>query len=264
MFSSVFIIPQKEIYDYETPFTNYSSSENNSKEDGSLPIQGDSNDFSSSFLDKDPMITVDELKQHYKIVSNKEGENNDIVSGSNGTGDSNDTTNKTKNPQKKTKRIRKLDKDNVRRKIKRRIFNSYLLDKLEKLRRYIKCKHYFKKFPSLFVYDIDRKRNKNYLNLTIKEIITNKEFYKAKNEQENYRLNLKTVQNKEIKENEGFQKILNMTYRELIEEYINYEEFKIGELNHLKMKKFDDKYINKYKELAEELINFFVNESRID
>ena len=66
MFSSVFIIPQKEIYDYETPFTNYSSSENNSKEDGSLSIQGDSNDFSSSFLDKDPMITVDELKQHYK------------------------------------------------------------------------------------------------------------------------------------------------------------------------------------------------------
>ena len=55
-----------------------------------------------------------------------------------------------------------------------------------------------------------------------------------------------------------------MTYCELIEEYINSDEFKIGELNHLKMKKFDDKYINKYKELAEELINFFVNESRID
>ena len=96
-----------------------------------------------------------------------------------------------------------------------------MLDKLEKLRRYIKCKHYFKKFPSLFVYDIDIKRNKNYLNLTIKEIITNKEFYKAKNEQENYWLHLKTVQNKEIKENEEFQKILNMTYRELIEEYIS-------------------------------------------
>ena len=75
---------------------------------------------------------------------------------------------------------------------------------------------------------------------------------------------MKTAQSKEIQENEEFQKILNMEYRELIEEYINSEEFKIGELNHLIIKKFDDNYINKYKELAEEIIEFFVNESRFD
>ena len=243
---------QNGIHDSETPFANYSSSENNSKEDGSLPIQGDSNDFSSSILDKDPMITFDELKQHYKIVTNKESSPNETEKESVGSGDpsSNETTKETKNPPRK---------DNMRKKIKVRAFNTYLYDKLEKLRRSIKCKHYFTKFPSLFVNDIDRKRNKNYLNLTIKEIMTNEGFYKSKNDLENYQLNLKIVQCKEVQENEEFQRILNMTYRELIEEYINSDEFKIGELNHLKMKKFDDKYINQHQKLAEELIEFFVN-----
>ena len=148
----------------------------------------------------------------------------------------------------------------MRKKIKVRAFNTYLYDKLEKLRRSIKCKLYFTKFPSLFVNDIDRKRNKNYLNLTIKEIMTNEGYYKSKNDLEKYQLNLKIVESKKIQENEEFQNILNMIYLELIEEYINSNEFKIGELNYLKMKKFDDKYINKYKELAEEIINFFVIE----
>ena len=209
MFSSFFSIPQNEIHDSENPFTNYSSSENNSKEDGSWLIQDNSSDCSSSILDKDPMITVDELKHHYKIWSNKGREPNDIVNGLNGIGNPslNDTTKETKNPQEKSKRKRKLDKDVIRQKIKRRIFNSYLLDKLEKLRRRIQCKHYFTKFPASFINDIDKTRNKKYLNLTIKEIITNKDFYKAKNQQENYRLNLKTAQSKEIQENEEFQKI---------------------------------------------------------
>ena len=243
---------QNGIHDSETPFINYSSSENNSKEEGSWPFQDNSNDFSSSILDNHPMITVEELKQHYKIVTNKESSPNETEKESVGSGDpsSNEMTKETKNP---------LRKDNMRKKIKGRAFNTYLYDKLEKLRRRYKYKLNFPKFPKLFVNDIDRKSNKNYLNLTIKEIMTNEGFYKSKNDLENYQLNLKTVQSKEIQENEEFQKILNMTYRELIEEYINSDEFKIGELNYLKMKKFDDKYINQYQKLAEELIEFFVN-----
>ena len=71
-----------------------------------------------------------------------------------------------------------------------------------------------------------------------------------------YLHNLKTVQNEEIKKNEEFQKILNKTFRELYEEYINSDEFKIDEINRLK-KKNGDEYIKKYKELAENLIEFF-------
>ena len=219
MFSSFFSIPQNETNDSETPFANYSSSENNSKEDGSWLIQDNSNDFSLSILDNHPMITVEELKKHYKIGTNKERSTNEAEKESIGSGvpSSNEMTGETRNP---------LRKDNMRKKIKGRAFNTYLYDKLEKLRRSIKCKNYFMKFLSLFVKDIDKKRNKNYLILTIKEIMTNEGFYKSKNDLEKYQLNLKIVESKKIQENEEFQKILNMTYLELIEEYINSDEFK--------------------------------------
>jgi len=68
--------------------------------------------------------------------------------------------------------------------------------------------------------------------------------------------NLKTVQNEEIKKSEVMQKILNKTFRELYEEYINSDEFKIDEIKRLK-KTNGDEYIKKYKDLAENLIEFF-------
>ena len=113
------------------------------------------------------------------------------------------------------------------------------------------------KFPTSFVINVNRKKNKECLNLTIRDIITIKGFYKTKNELENYNFNLKIIQSKEIEENEEFQKILNMTYQELIGEYINSEEIKNGEINFLKERGFNDEYINLYKECAKGLISFF-------
>ena len=113
------------------------------------------------------------------------------------------------------------------------------------------------KFPTSFVINVNKETNKKCLNITIRDIITIKGFYKTKNELENYNFNLKVIQSKEIEENEEFQKILNMTYQELIGEYINSDEIKKGEINFLKEKGFDDEYINLYKECAKGLISFF-------
>ena len=51
--------------------------------------------------------------------------------------------------------------------------------------------------------------------------------------------------------------IMNKTIRELYEEYINSDEFKINEINRLKNNKMQDEYITKYISLAKNLIEFF-------
>ena len=64
------------------------------------------------------------------------------------------------------------------------------------------------------------------------------------------------MESREIQENEEFKKILNKSFRELFEEYINSDEFKIEEINRLK-KKNGAEYISKYIYLAKTLIEFF-------
>ena len=53
---------------------------------------------------------------------------------------------------------------------------------------------------------------------------------------------------------------MNKPIRELYEEYINSDEFKIIEINRLKEKKMEDEYIEKYIIIARYLISFFLNE----
>ena len=69
---------------------------------------------------------------------------------------------------------------------------------------------------------------------------------------------MNVVQNKEIKENEQLKEILNKTYHELFEEYINSKEFNIDEINRLK-KNFDNSYIESYIYHAKHFIEFFTN-----
>ena len=56
-----------------------------------------------------------------------------------------------------------------------------------------------------------------------------------------------------------FTKILNKTFSELYEEYLDSDEFKIDEINRLKERKMENNYIRRYKDIAKDLINFFVN-----
>ena len=157
------------------------------------------------------------------------------------------------------RRPRRDNRDNIRKKIKRGFFNNALINKLNEKLKSIRSTKYFMKFPQNFVKDICQKRNKEIINMTLKEIFEKKELYKQENEKglDNYLHNLKVIQSEEIKENEEFKKILAKPFCELFGEYLNSDEFKIGEIGRLKRHKMKDDYINKYIYYSRELIKFF-------
>ena len=161
----------------------------------------------------------------------------------------------------KQKRLksRKENKDNIRKKIKRGFFNNILCEKLNNKLRIIGSNQYITKFPQFFASDVDRKRNKIILDMTLQEIFENSELYiyEDKNGYANYLHNLEVVE--KIMNNNIFKKILSKTFKELYEEYLDSDEFNIDEINRLKKSKMENEYIRRYKNIAKDLINFFVN-----
>ena len=157
------------------------------------------------------------------------------------------------------RRPRRDNKDNIRRKIKRGFFNNVLINKLNDKLKSIGSIKYFMKFPQHFVGDINIRRNKEILNMTLLELFEKNEIYANENEEGlfKYKHNLKVVQSEEIMENKEFKKILDQPLSELYAEYINSDEFNINEINRLKIKKMGDYYINRYKYLAKNLIEYF-------
>ena len=163
------------------------------------------------------------------------------------------------NKRSKRKRPRRENNDNIRRKIKRAFFNNALINKLNNKLKSNGSIQYFEKFPQIFVGSDKRINNKKIIDLTLLEIFIKKELYANENKEGlmKYEHNLKVVLSEEIKENEEFKRILNTKLRELYAEYINSDEFNINEINRLKKKKMGDNYINRYKYLAKNLIEYF-------
>ena len=147
----------------------------------------------------------------------------------------------------------------MRRKIKRGFFNNALIKKLNDKLRNIGIIKYFEKFPHHFVNDVNQRKNKKILGMTLQEIFETKELYSFKDKVTlgNYLHNKDLIQNEEIKENEELNMIMNKTIHKLYEEYINSDEFKSGEINRLRKNKIHDDYITKYVILAKNLIEFF-------
>ena len=154
------------------------------------------------------------------------------------------------------RRSRREYQDNMRKKIKRGFLNNALIKRLNETLKRIGSKLFFQKFPQNLVGDINKVSNKEILNMTLLEIFENKELCNEK-DLENYYHNLKVVKNEEIQENEILKKILNKTYSELYEEYINSKEFKIDEINRLKDKNMEKSYIERYIYLSKHFIEFF-------
>ena len=157
------------------------------------------------------------------------------------------------------RRQRKDNRDNIRKKIKRGFFNNALIKKLNEILKRIGSNKYFEKFPQRFVSDIDQKRGKEIFGMTLGEILEKKKIYRLEKKSglNNYLHNLQVIQSEDVKENEEFKIILNKTVRELYEEYINSDEFKIEEINRLKKKNSKDEYINSYIYFSNHLIEFF-------
>ena len=221
----------------------------------------------SSFINKTPDNNT--RKEIFKVIQgNRETENFSVSSSESSclfknteldsVSDKEKEINFIGNKRAKIKRPRKDNQDNIRRKIKRAFFNNALINKLnDKLKKNGSLK-YFMKFPQFFVCDGNRNNNKMILDMTLLEMFEKKELYANENEEGlfKYEHNLKMVQSEEIMENEEFKKILNKTFRELYTEYINSDEFNIDEINRLQEKKMGDEYINRYKYLAKNFIEF--------
>ena len=154
---------------------------------------------------------------------------------------------------------RKENKDNIRRKIKRSFFNKYVIPKLNMILKNNGSNLYFMRLPQSFVSDICIKNNKKVINMTLSEIFLNEEINVNNTNKDltNYFHNLKVINNIDIKENKEFQKILNMKFYELFNEYLNSVEFQIDEINRLKKKKFENSFINRYISISKNFIDFF-------
>ena len=157
-----------------------------------------------------------------------------------------------------TKRRRRDNQDNMRKKIKRGFLNNSLIPKINLLLKSSGNILYFEKFPQNFVSNISRKINNKLINMTLKEIFERKELYEDK-DINNYNHNLTVIKSEEIQECDELKIILNKKYCELFEEYINSKEFQIDEINRLKNKDMNDEYIEKYIYLTKHFIEFFNN-----
>ena len=222
-------------------------------------------DFISSMIDHNPMPTLDEIVHIIPINSNDQNDSfsflelENLLTNSGSKSILVEHENLLGKKRLKRQRARKEEKDLIRVKIKRAFLNNFLKNKLNKELKSIGSKKYFEKFPKHFSSDPHKKRNKEIINMTLGEIFEKKELYIYENEKGlfNFWQNLKIVQSEEIKKNEKFQNILNKTFRELYEEYLNSDEFKIIEKNRLEEKNLDDDYIKRYINLSENLIEFF-------
>ena len=93
------------------------------------------------------------------------------------------------------------------------------------------------------------------------EIFNHKELYVNENKKglDNFKHNLKVIQSEEIQNSKIFKNILNKTFMQLYDEYLNSNEFNICEINRLKDNNMDDAYIRRYKVIAKDLMKFFCN-----
>ena len=118
---------------------------------------------------------------------------------------------------------------------------------MKKMEEYISGKPEIKKY-------LYQKLNKNF-DLNLKKI------YVAENKKRKKRMEPMELANIiQFEKNYEVQKIIDKTIKQLYEEYINSDEFKINEINRLKyVKKENDEYIKTYKEVSKKLLEFFFN-----
>ena len=261
-------LSEKENIDIEIRFNRNFSPNSTQEEKDSLISSNfsDTNTFISSILDPNPMPSIEEF-----IPKNSDSSEtrNDSISSQEKQNLFTNTESYSilvkegegmlKRKRFMERRPRKENQDNIRKKIKRGFFNCALIKKLNEKLKSIGSRKYFRKFPQHFVSDVNQLRNKVIFGMTLGEIFCKKELYLPENKEglNNYLNNLKVIKSEEVEENEVFNKILNKTIRELYEEYLNSEEFKVEEINRLKEKKMKDEYIERYISLARYLIAFF-------
>ena len=115
--------------------------------------------------------------------------------------------------------------------------------------------------PQSFIIDVSVIKNKAYLNLSMRKLLTMIFGTRAK-DKEKINVNKKVLYyldgNPEIRIKSGVDKFLNSLYRDIINEYMEGKLFE-EDLNKLKKEGKSEEYIGKYKYLGEHLVEFFEN-----
>ena len=159
----------------------------------------------------------------------------------------------------KERKKRFENRDNIRKKIKRAFLNCFIPKKIKNLLKGSKRVLNFEKFSQKFVSDVSKKTNKDIIYMTLLEIIQNKKLFNEdkKGDYSNYQNNLNIINSQEAKEIKSLQEMLNKTFAELFEEYLDSKEFKVDEINRLNRKGMTKYYINRYVLVAKNFIKFF-------
>ena len=164
--------------------------------------------------------------------------------------------------KKKKKNIlnRKQNSDNIRKKIKSRFLKSLKKEINNKLKK-AGSKKFFTYLPQSFICNLSKEKNKETLNMSLKEIFGKNfcDMKKRKVDLKNYRHNLSVLNyledNKEVSEKSNYNNIKNMKYSEIFNEYLESKEFGL-EISTLKEEKESEKYIKDYIIKAKNLLNF--------
>ena len=165
---------------------------------------------------------------------------------------------------KKKKRL--YQEYNMRIKIARKFCNKYLIKKINKILKKIKCPLYFEIFQKNLVLNIATKNYKKHLDLTLEEIFSKKKLYEIKNKGNNFKnyyrnltsLNkLKSVEFKYVIEKTEIINILEKKFHDLFQDYLNSDEFK-EQIEEMKndVNEYSNDYIERYIQFN---INFIKN-----
>ena len=166
--------------------------------------------------------------------------------------------------KKKKKNIqkRKDNSDNIRKKIKSRFLKA-LKNAINQKLKHAGSKYYFSLLPQSFIINLSKEKNKEILELPLKNIFLKNFNDKEKGKRADlnkYKHNQFVLnyleKNNDISEKSNFNKIKNMKYYEIFNEYLLSKEFEL-EISTLKKEKENDKYIKDYIIKAKNFIFFF-------
>ena len=178
-----------------------------------------------------------------------------------------------KNKRKtKEKKKRKDKPDDVRKKIKARFLKT-TKNRINQLLKIAKSKEFFDFLPQCFICNISKLKNKPIIDMTFKELMSQKFYEDEEKKKDKFFLNKKTNPDKkkyenntkvlkylednyEISRKSNFNVIGNMTFKDMFKEYLKSEEFE-REIEKLKEEQNNDNYIKDYIIKAYGFINYF-------
>ena len=169
--------------------------------------------------------------------------------------------------QKREKKARKYKPDDIRKKIKVRFHKKIKNIINENLKKAGSIK-LFSFLPQLFLGNISKKFNYQYMNKTFEEILSTnfsdfqKEYPNKECDKKQFVKNKETLEylenNEEISEISGFNELKKMKYRDILRHYFSSIEFEQS-IKQLEIELEDNEYIQEYICLAKGYIDYFMD-----